>query len=360
MGTLKIGVFPTLTVVSGLIGSGLLLAGLTIHPLIEIESNLGDEVKQISIWSVTTGNKTQTWQQLIGSPSPMPIEVGAACLLTALTLSLSSFFKFVPATRLVAAHGLLLASFFATASIASLTASFSVHHKVTPFYPMWLAVSGTAMLMAGGLIGLVGRQMTRSSRQSSLSNIVFVILAISTVALFFTAFGLNSFGDTSQYCKIPELGLCQPYEPATKLGLFRVCVGKLHSGEMVDETCGKWPEQIDTSFNWVLEFVAAFYFIAGVSMIVALVMKLLRGSLRGVATTFVVISMGSSIIAQCVISTFLSAYFHRFSKPYNELRYGAQMYGDAYYIGLAGLITSCITLASVLGEENPADKISVK
>ena len=54
---------------------------------------------------------------------------------------------------------------------------------------------------------------------------------------------------------------------------------------MVDETCGKWPEQSDTTFNWVLEFVAVFYFIAGVSMIVALVMKLLRSSLRGVATT---------------------------------------------------------------------------
>ena len=119
----------------------------------------------------------------------MPIEVGAACLLTAVTLSFSSFFKFFPATRLVAAHGLLLASFFAMASIASMTASFSVHHEVTPLYPMWLAVSGTAMLFSGGLIGLVGRQMTRSSRQSSLSNIEFVILAISTVALFFTAFG---------------------------------------------------------------------------------------------------------------------------------------------------------------------------
>ena len=64
--------------------------------------------------------------------------------------------------------------------------------------------------------------------------------------------------------------------------------------------------------------------------------------------------MGSSIVAQCVVSTLITAYHHRFTEPYNELRYDAQFYGDAYYIGLAGLITSAITLASILGEESPA------
>ena len=119
----------------------------------------------------------------------MSVEIAAATLVTAVILSLSSFFKFRPTTKLVSAHGLLLASFFATAAIASIAASFSVHHEVKPLYPMWLAVSGTVILFVGGLIGHVGRQMEKSSRRFSLSNIIFYILAFSTAALFFTATG---------------------------------------------------------------------------------------------------------------------------------------------------------------------------
>lgn len=50
-------VFPMLTIIPALIGSGLLLAGLTIHPLMEIDPKVGDEIKQISIWRVTTQNR---------------------------------------------------------------------------------------------------------------------------------------------------------------------------------------------------------------------------------------------------------------------------------------------------------------
>ena len=58
--------------------------------------------------------------------------------------------------------------------------------------------------------------------------------------------------------------------------------------------------------------------------------------------------------AQCVVSCLVTGYYHRYSEPYNELRYDAQYYGAAYYIGLAGLITTAISLASILGEESPS------
>ena len=64
--------------------------------------------------------------------------------------------------------------------------------------------------------------------------------------------------------------------------------------------------------------------------------------------------------AQCLVSCLITAYYHRFDEPYNELRYDAQFYGDAYYIGLAGLISSAITLVSVLGEESPAVNYMVR
>ena len=42
---------------------------------------------------IKVGNETKSWQKYIGSPSPMPIEIGAATFITAVILSGSSFFK---------------------------------------------------------------------------------------------------------------------------------------------------------------------------------------------------------------------------------------------------------------------------
>ena len=50
-------IFPMMTIVPALIGSGLLLAGLTIHPLIYIQPKVGDVDKWVSIWRVTTQNR---------------------------------------------------------------------------------------------------------------------------------------------------------------------------------------------------------------------------------------------------------------------------------------------------------------
>ena len=65
---------------------------------------------------------------------------------------------------------------------------------------------------------------------------------------------------------------------------------------------------------------------------------------------------GCAICGQCVISVLLASYYHRYDEDeyWNELRYGSQYYGDAYYIALAGLVLSAITLASLLGEESQA------
>ena len=61
-------VFPMLTIIPALIGSGLLLAGLTIHPLMEIDPKVGDEIKQISIWRVTTQNRYRGFKLAIIEP----------------------------------------------------------------------------------------------------------------------------------------------------------------------------------------------------------------------------------------------------------------------------------------------------
>ena len=70
----------------------------------------------------------------------------------------------------------------------------------------------------------------------------------------------------------------------------------------------------------------------------------------------VVMGLGCAICGQCVISVLLASYYHRYDEDeyWNELRYGSQYYGDAYYIALADLVLSAITLASLLGEESQA------
>ena len=57
-------IFPLLTILPALLGSGLLLAGLTIHPLIQITSKSSGDVKQISIWQVTTSNREKVNQSI--------------------------------------------------------------------------------------------------------------------------------------------------------------------------------------------------------------------------------------------------------------------------------------------------------
>lgn len=348
---------PLVTIIPALIGSGLISAGFIIHPLFTINpKERGLTSKDISIWQVTVGNETKSWQKYIGSPSPMPIEIGAATFITALILSGSSFFKLRPSTKLVSAHGLLLASFFSLAGLISMTAGFNVHYDVEQQYPYWLVVAGTVILFIGGIIGHLGRQMEKSSYRFSVSNIIFYILSIGSAALLAACTGMETFGDSSQYCTIFQLGLCEPFAPMTKLGLFQIC-----EGDQSDLTnwpnCWSWDEtniQMTQSFQWAINFVFAMFIIGAFMMIMALIVKFVWNSLRGFAATLVVMGLGCAICGQCVISVLLASYYHRYDEDeyWNELRYGSQYYGDAYYIALAGLVLSAITLASLLGEES--------
>ena len=49
--------FPILTIVPSLVGSALLISGLSVHPLMEIVPKNGGDVKQVSIWQITTQNR---------------------------------------------------------------------------------------------------------------------------------------------------------------------------------------------------------------------------------------------------------------------------------------------------------------
>ena len=64
-------------------------------------------------------------------------------------------FRLRPSTKLVSAHGVLLAAFLALSSFISLSAAFSVHYTVEYRYPYWLAVAGTVVLFIGGCIGKI-------------------------------------------------------------------------------------------------------------------------------------------------------------------------------------------------------------
>ena len=121
----------------------------------------------------------------------------------------------------MSAHGLLLASFFSLAGLISMTAGFNVHYDVEQQYPYWLVVAGTVTLFIGGIVGHLGkfrpriksssminlgRQMEKSSYRFSVSNIIFYILSLGSAALLAACTGMETFGDSSQYCTIFQLG----------------------------------------------------------------------------------------------------------------------------------------------------------
>ena len=84
------------------------------------------------------------------------------------------------------------------------------------------------------------------------------------------------------------------------MGLFSVCTGTLNEGQVIDESCTSWSKHADGSYAWVLDFVFAFYLLAGVSMIFALVIKLLWDSLRGIAATLYV-NIQSNLFFQSIL-----------------------------------------------------------
>merc|ERR1712062_93506 len=113
-------------------------------------------------------------------------------------------------------------------------------------------------------------------------------------------------------------------------------------------------------YQWAINFIFGMYLMASLTMILATIVKFIWDSMRGLATTLVVISLGASICGQCVVSVLLRSYYHNYEEYYNEFRYATQFYGNAYYIALAGLIGSTITLASILGEEPDTSYLSPK
>ena len=65
-----------------------------------------------------------------------------------------------------------------------------------------------------------------------------------------------------------------------------------------------------------------------------------------------VLGLGSAVAAQSIAAGFLSAYYHTFERPSEEFRYQTQYYGTAFWISLAGLVSACLALISILGEES--------
>ena len=137
--------------------------------------------------------------------------------------------------------------------------------------------------------------MEKSSYRFSVSNIIFYILAIGSAALLAACTGMETFGDSSKYCTIFQLGkptlkllklflsspgapwihtfhklnlgLCEPFSPMTKMGLFQIC-----EGDQSDLTswpnCWSWDEtnlQMTQSFQWAINFVFAIFIIVSYS-----------------------------------------------------------------------------------------------
>jgi len=106
----------------------------------------------------------------------------------------------------VSAHGLILSSFFSIAALVSMLAGFNVNFELDKQYPFWLVVAGTIILFVGGILGHVGRQMEKSSRRFSLSNLIFYFLSLGSAACLATSVALDTFGDSSKYCTVAQLG----------------------------------------------------------------------------------------------------------------------------------------------------------
>ena len=143
------------------------------HPLIRLEPKPGNffpTTKEISLWKVTeysfeeTGNSTtKTWAMFTGSPSPMPIEIGVSMTILACVTALSCFFRLRRETRLVSAHGNILAGFLALTALWSVKIGFSVEHVTSDFFSVGLASFGIGLFFLCGVFGHFSADMLPST-----------------------------------------------------------------------------------------------------------------------------------------------------------------------------------------------------
>jgi hypothetical protein len=143
------------------------------HPLIHLKPKPGNffpTSKDISLWKVTEysldepGNSTtKTWAMFTGSPSPMPIEIGVSMTILASVTALSCFFRLRRETRLVSAHGNILAGFLALTALLSVKIGFSVEHETSDFFSVGLASFGIGLLFLCGIFGHFAAEMMPST-----------------------------------------------------------------------------------------------------------------------------------------------------------------------------------------------------
>ena len=156
------------------------------HPLIHLEPKQGNIFptnKDISLWKVTEyslaepGNSTtKTWAMFTGSPSPMPIEIGVSMTILASVTALSCFFRLRRETRLVSAHGNILAGFLALTALLSVKIGFSVEHVTSDFFSVGLASFGIGLLFISGIFGHFTAEMMPSTPRFCNSNYRFFLL----------------------------------------------------------------------------------------------------------------------------------------------------------------------------------------
>ena len=149
-----------------------------------------------------------------------------------------------------------MASFIGLTAFTVLSAAFSVHYTIEYSYPYWLAVSGSVVLFLSGCVGHIGRQMAASSSRFSASNLIFYFLCLSSTGLIAAATGLPSFGDSSIFCTVTTLGLCTPFEPKTKIGLWEKC----EVSDTGSDSCTSWSDISDSGgYDWAINLIFAFY-----------------------------------------------------------------------------------------------------
>ncbi|CBY11547.1 unnamed protein product [Oikopleura dioica] len=346
------------TISTSLAGIGCFLGGMGTHPLISLEPKPGSFFptrKEISLWKVTEysldepGNSTtKTWAMFTGSPSPMPVEIGVSMTILASVTALSCFFRLRRETRLVSAHGNILAGFLALTALLSVKIGFSVEHVTSNFFSVGLASFGIGLLFLCGIFGHYSADMMPSTPRFAIQNLIFYFVCSLGCVLSLTGCFMTTIGDSTPYCTVP-LGLCTRFEPPTKIGFFEKCLVEERNGSS-ETNCNSWDDQMQSMLAGI--FVCVIFKILTLGG--ACVVKFLNIKWRQFSASLVVLSIGFGVMGLSLAAVFLAAFYHENKE--GDLRYIAPYYGAAYWLFCSGVISSLIAGATILGEEVDEDE----
>jgi len=327
-------------------GTALLLIGLCLHPLLEVnDPNSTLEPVKLSLWKINRSNDSSTSWSAYASVSPLPVQIGCSMTILSGILGFLTCLRINKESASTSSFLAILASFTGITAVLCLPVALSVHFIVLKFhFTFWLGVAGASILFISGLFSHYNRESIHSTGTWNFLNLIFAILTLGSTTLLSISASKPTFGSSFDYCINSDS--CSEFLPRTSVGLWEYCT---YSDVQKRFLCYKWNKDTTKVLEtWPLKLIASFIFISLIFSFIACIIKFLRYHLRGLTIGLCCLSLGSGSSALMLMTSFLSSFFA--SGDIFDFKYTTVYPGEGIFFTIGGILAIFCALTIVTVE----------